>query len=153
MGIASKPLPVLTATYTGFVYGETAAKLISQPVLSTPATSSSPVGTYTITVGGAASNNYTITYTNGTLSLRAETLTPQTITYNQAAVVKWGVADITPDASSTNNSIPITFTSSDTTVASIINGKIHIKKLGTTKITAMQQVTSVIRPPHLYRTI
>ena len=37
--------------------------------VSTTATASSPVGTYTITASGAADANYTISYVAGTLSV------------------------------------------------------------------------------------
>ena len=61
--------PALTATYTGFVNGDTAASLDAPAVLATSATASSLPGTYPITVSGAADANYTITFTPGTLSV------------------------------------------------------------------------------------
>jgi sugar lactone lactonase YvrE len=61
--------PVLTASYSGFVNGDTPSSLSSQPVLSTTATLGSPQGRYPITVGGASSPNYTITYVDGTLTV------------------------------------------------------------------------------------
>ena len=64
-------LPTLTASYSGFVLGETAANLTALPTLSTTATASSPVGVYPITVSGATSSNYDITYVAGTLTIEA----------------------------------------------------------------------------------
>jgi hypothetical protein len=61
--------PMLTASYSGLVNGDNAASLTTQPILSTTATATSPVGPYVITVGGAADPNYTITYTNGLLTV------------------------------------------------------------------------------------
>jgi YVTN family beta-propeller protein len=61
--------PPLTATYTGFVNGDTVAQLDSPVVLATTATTSSPAGTYPITASGAADANYTITHVNGTLTV------------------------------------------------------------------------------------
>jgi hypothetical protein len=61
------PLPALTATYSGFVNGDTASSLTTPPALSTTATAASPVGSYSITASGAASPNYTFIYTPGTL--------------------------------------------------------------------------------------
>ncbi|AYL96470.1 MBG domain-containing protein [Mucilaginibacter celer] len=133
----STPLPALTATYTGFVNGETSAILTTQPVLSTTATSSSPVGTYPITAGGAAAKNYNITYTQGTLTVTPAG-TPQTITFNPLSAASYGDGDIAPGATSTNNTIPITYSSSDLTVATIVNNQIHIVGAGTTNITATQ---------------
>jgi len=69
--IQSLPNPALTASYTGFVNGETNAVLTQQPVLSTTAVLNSPQGTYPITVSGAAAANYSISYVNGTLTVAA----------------------------------------------------------------------------------
>ena len=61
--------PTLTATYTGFVNGDTAAQLDSPVVLATTATTASAAGTYPITASGAADANYTVTHVNGTLTV------------------------------------------------------------------------------------
>ncbi len=62
-------IPALTAAYSGFVNGDNASSLTTQPTLSTTATSSSPAGTYPITASGAADPNYTITNNPGTLTI------------------------------------------------------------------------------------
>jgi gliding motility-associated-like protein len=67
--------PALTLTYTGFVPGDDASSLATQPTVTTTATAASGVGTYPITASGAASPNYTITYTQGTLTVNKATLT------------------------------------------------------------------------------
>ena len=84
-------LPSLTASYSGFVDGDTSASLSTQPTLSTTATAASHVNTYAITGGGAADANYTISYVAGTLSV---TPAPLTITANNATKV-YGSADPT----------------------------------------------------------
>ena len=61
--------PAFTAKYEGFVNGDDASVLTTQPVLSTTATEDSPVGSYDITVTGAAVANYDITYVKGTLTV------------------------------------------------------------------------------------
>ena len=61
--------PTFTATYTGFVNGDTSASLTTQPTLTTTAVLLSPTGTYPITPAGAVDANYTITYTAGTLTI------------------------------------------------------------------------------------
>ncbi len=130
------PNPPLTATYTGFVYGETATVLTTQATLSTTATTTSPAGTYPITVSGAAAANYNISFVNGTM-----TVTPrqaQTITFTALPVKTYGNADFTTGATSTNATIPITYTSSNTSVATIVGNNIHIAGAGTTTITASQ---------------
>ena len=68
-------MPALTASYSGFVNGDTASSLTTPPALATTATASSPVGSYSITASGAASPNYTISYASGTLTVNAAALT------------------------------------------------------------------------------
>ncbi|WP_435009062.1 MBG domain-containing protein [Tundrisphaera lichenicola] len=68
-------LPLLTASYSGFVNGDTSANLESQPSLSTAATSASGVGTYDITAAGAADPNYYFIYVTGTLTITPAPLT------------------------------------------------------------------------------
>jgi len=90
------PLPALTVSYSGFVNGDGAASLTTQPTATTTATAASPAGNYPITPAGGASNNYTFTYVSGTLSVGKATLT---ITVNPAGSV-YGAA-LVPDASLT----------------------------------------------------
>jgi sugar lactone lactonase YvrE len=66
---AGQTVPTLTATFSGFVDGDTAASLGTPPVLSTTATSASPPGTYPIDVSGASSPNYAIRFVDGTLTV------------------------------------------------------------------------------------
>jgi MBG domain (YGX type) len=63
------PLPALTVSYVGFVNGDVASGLTTQPTATTTATAASPSGTYTITPGGGVSANYTFNYVNGTLTV------------------------------------------------------------------------------------
>ena len=53
---------MLSVSYSGFVNGDTSASLTAQPVVSTTATTSSPVASYPITASGAVDANYTICY-------------------------------------------------------------------------------------------
>jgi subtilisin-like proprotein convertase family protein len=64
-----EPLPSFTATYTGFVNGESPADLDTVPILNTIADAESPAGAYDITGSGAADANYAITFVNGTLTV------------------------------------------------------------------------------------
>jgi hypothetical protein len=68
-------LPALTASYSGFVNGQTATNLTTQPTLTTTATAASHVGSYTITASAAADPNYIINYVQGTLTVTAANLT------------------------------------------------------------------------------
>lgn len=132
-GLANPPL---TITYTGFVLGETAAVLLTAPTISTTATIASPPGAYVITVSGATAANYTITHTNGTLTVVPKQ--NQTITFNALPTKTYGNADFAAGATSTNNTIPITYTSSNPAVATIVGTNIHITGAGTSTITASQ---------------
>ncbi|WP_431294334.1 MBG domain-containing protein [Pedobacter sp. P26] len=64
--------------------------------------------------------------------------TSQTITFNTLPTKIYGDADFDPGATSDNSGIPVTYTSSNTNVATIVNGKIHIIAVGTSTITASQ---------------
>lgn len=128
--------PTLSLTYTGFVYGETESALLTPAVVTTTATTGSTPGTYPITVNGATSNNYNITFVNGTLTVIPKQT--QTITFPAPATKTYGNADFPTGATSTNNTIPITYTSSNPAVATITGNTIHITGGGTTTITASQ---------------
>ncbi|MFC6244961.1 MBG domain-containing protein [Flavobacterium psychroterrae] len=67
--------PALTASYTGFVNGDTELSLTTPPTISTIADATSPVGSYPITASGAVSSNYTISYVDGTLTITTAILT------------------------------------------------------------------------------
>ncbi len=66
--------PTLTILYSGFVNGDTPAS-ITQPSISTTATTGSAVGDYPITLSGGSSPNYNITLQNGTLTISKANLT------------------------------------------------------------------------------
>ncbi|MDB4918059.1 MBG domain-containing protein, partial [Mucilaginibacter sp.] len=68
-------LPALTVSYAGFVNGDAAASLTTQPTISTSCTASSLVNTYPITAAGAVNPNYTISYVAGTLTVNKVGLT------------------------------------------------------------------------------
>src|SRR5881394_21955 len=61
--------PPLTATYAGFVNGDTVSNLDVAVTLATTATSNSPAGTYAIEASGAADANYVITHVDGVLAI------------------------------------------------------------------------------------
>jgi len=70
---------ITAASITGFVNGQTNSVLTAQPVCSTAATSTSPVGSYPSTCSGAAAPNYTFAYLPGAVAI---TPVPLTITAN-----------------------------------------------------------------------
>ena len=69
------PVPPLTIAYNGFVNGEDSSILTSQPTATTTATSTSPAGSYPITISGAADPNYQITYPASTVTVAKAALT------------------------------------------------------------------------------
>jgi hypothetical protein len=68
------------------------------------------------------------------------TVTPisQNITFNPLPAKVYGDADFSPGATSDNNGIPITYSSDNTAVATIVSGKVHIVAVGTANIKASQ---------------
>jgi gliding motility-associated-like protein len=77
-----EPNPLLTATYSGLVNGDTPGQFTSKPILTTTATDTSTPGTYPITVFGAFSPDYVITYVPGTLIITQSYAIPNTFTPN-----------------------------------------------------------------------
>jgi len=78
-------LPTLTASYTGFVNGDSPASLTTPPILATTTASSHVLpGGYPITASGASDPDYAITYQSGTLLI---TPAPLTVTASNATKV------------------------------------------------------------------
>ncbi len=59
----------ITPSYSGFVNGDSATSLTTQPTCSTTATIQSPVGTYPSSCSGAVDGNYTIGYMTGLVTV------------------------------------------------------------------------------------
>jgi len=90
------PIPDLTFSYSGFVNGDEATDLDTEPTASTTATSSSDAGTYPITVAGGVDTNYDFTYNNSTLIIEESNVKDdQTITFDPLADQTYGIAPIT----------------------------------------------------------
>ena len=131
---AGGTVPTLTASYSGFVNGDTQSSLTTPPntppALSINGANTSVPGSYTITVSGASDPNYNISYVDGTLTVLAAavapTLTitrvgnsvtiswPDTAGYNLqensnlAALAGWTASGYAVSASNGTNSITIT---------------------------------------------
>ena len=80
------PNPTFTPTFSGFKNNETKSVLTKQPTVTTTATTSSPAGTYLVTVSGAEAQNYSISYVNGTLTVTPKTVVGDNITFADAEV-------------------------------------------------------------------
>ena len=65
--------PTFALSYEGFKNNETDTIFIVKPTVTTTATIDSPAGTYPITVTGGETNNYELSYIEGTLTVLNET--------------------------------------------------------------------------------
>jgi predicted outer membrane repeat protein len=85
--VAGNPVPTLTASYAGFVNGDTPDSLTTPVSLSTY--TGETAGTYPIDPSGASSSNYTISYVHGTLTvtpasaMSLQLVPPTTVTAGQ----------------------------------------------------------------------
>ena len=81
-------MPSITASYSGFVNGDTAGSLTTAPSCSTTA-GGRPIGTYPSSCSGAVDANYTFVYVPGSVTVLPPLLTitasSATITYGSAA--------------------------------------------------------------------
>jgi filamentous hemagglutinin family protein len=70
-------MPTLTASYSGFVNGDSSTNLTTAPAVVSGTAATANAGTYTgtITASGAVDNNYTISYTAGNLTIGKAGLT------------------------------------------------------------------------------
>ena len=98
--------PDFEVLYSGFAGNEDESVLNEAPVASTTATKTSNVGTYTIKVSGGNADNYTFSYTSGTLTInKAE----QTISWNQD-LSNLNVGDQVELQAKASSGLPITYT-------------------------------------------
>jgi hypothetical protein len=98
------PLPPFSVTPSGFVNGESLASLSGTLSFTTPATASSPLGTYPIVPQGLSSANYAISFVSGTLAvMKADTAvvfsaSPNPSGLNQPVTFTASVAALAPGA-------------------------------------------------------
>ena len=125
--------PALTITYSGFVPGESVSA-ITPPTIATTATTSSPSGTYPITLSGGSAANYTLTLSNGTLTVSAGAATP-TITWAPPAAITYGTALSSAQLNATA-SVPGTFSYSPAAGAVLGSGALTLTVAFTPEDTA-----------------
>lgn len=94
----SDPVPQLTATYTGFVLGETPAVLTGTLSIQSPVERLSAPGTYPIAIGGLSSANYAITYVGATFTVLPEDARVAIISPLEVSAVRSGATTITLSA-------------------------------------------------------
>ena len=96
-------------------------------------------GTYAITQGTLALNgNYTLFFTGANLTIN---LTSSVLSFGTLPVQTYGNADFAAGATSSGGEQPV-YTSSNTNVATIVNGNIHIAGAGNAIITASAPANS-----------
>ncbi len=127
--------PTLTYTITGFVNNDTISVVSGAPVLATTATTSSPSGSYPITVakGTLSATNYTFTLVNGILNVTQGLA--QTITFAPIPNVTYGANALTLNVTASSN-LPVTLTASGP--AQIQGSTLVVTGAGTVVVTATQ---------------
>jgi len=76
------PTPTITASYSVFAYSESASNLTGTLSCTTTYTTGSAAGTYPASCSGYSSNDYTITYVNGSVVATASGSAVYTVTYD-----------------------------------------------------------------------
>jgi hypothetical protein len=131
---------VITGTLTGIINSD-AVTLSGTGTFADANVANGIAVTSTSTLTGLKAGNYTLTQPTGLTA----NITPasQSITFAALANKTMGDADYAPGATSVTSGInPITYTSSNTAVATIVAGQIHIVAPGTTDITASQAASA-----------
>jgi hypothetical protein len=142
---ANTPNPTLTYLVSGFVNGDTSAVLSGMASLSTPATQSSPQGSYPISIAQgtlSAGANYSIAFIAGTLTVTYAGT--QTLTFAPISNVPYGTPPFTVTAIS-SAALPVTISIvSGSNVAlsgntpSLIDGTITVNGIGPVTLQATQ---------------
>jgi probable HAF family extracellular repeat protein len=143
---AGSAVPSFGFIITGFVNGDSQASATTgSPLETTTASSTSPAGTYpiTITQGTLAAANYTFTFMNGTLTVTgAPTLvsigvSPSTGSLPVGAAQNYTASGTYSDASVKNLTSQVTWSSTNTAAATISSsGYAFVVGTGSTTITA-----------------
>ena len=134
--------PEFTYSYNGFVNEEDESVLISKPTLTTIATKSSDVGTYTLFINGGVADNYDFSYINGKITIEKAY---QTLSWDQdfSSIQQYSQIELTAQATSEGH---ITYNIEDEKICSVSNigDKTYIDcyKTGTTVISAQQDGTN-----------
>ena len=123
-----------TVSYSGFVGGEGASALSGNLDFSGTAVSAKDAGTYVITPGGLTSGNYSISFMNGSLKIEKA---DQSITFDALPSKNEGEPDFTISATSTSG-LPVTFYSSDNSIATVNGNTVTIIAGGSCTIYANQ---------------
>ena len=129
------PLPELTVTYSGFVNNDSQSMLDFEASSSTSATSNSDAGTYEIIASGGSDDNYSYVYNKGILTVNKA---DQEISFETIPDGLRKTEYYEMDAEATSG-LPVSFTSSESLIASISGNILSVEKEGTVQIVAHQE--------------
>ncbi len=144
--------PAFTASFTGFVNGDTETNLTTKPAFNTTATINSPAGTYPVTPLAASSPNYSITYIDGVLTVLPVTnIAPAfTVIANQLVCYTSATQSVTISGISAGGEIGQTVTLavssnvnlfSSISVSPVINGTANINYVLRPGVSGTAQIT------------
>ena len=142
--------PDLSVSYSGFVKGDDIDDLDAKPKASTGANLNSDAGTYDITVFGGSDNNYSYIFNKGTLTIDKGN---QVITFKNIPADLRSQQEYQLVATSASG-LPVSFNSSESTIASISGDYMTVGKEGTVRIIASQEGNQNWNPaPDVIQTI
>ncbi|MCU0457074.1 MAG: gliding motility-associated C-terminal domain-containing protein [Bacteroidales bacterium] len=125
-------IPVFLWLISGFLNGDDQTDINTLPIVSTTATTSSPVGDYPITLSGGSDNSYNFIFVDGTLTI---TKIDQAITFTGFPEKILEKDTYNLEASSTSG-LPVLFESKNTAVATVSGSQLTAVKPGTAEIRA-----------------
>ncbi|WOK07022.1 MBG domain-containing protein [Imperialibacter roseus] len=129
------PVPSFTYSLTGFVNGENASVIAGEISVTSEAGDSPTAGQYPIIVSGGSADNYNFTRINGTLTVEKPA---QTLLFDELPEKTFGDGAFELSATGGASGNPVTFSSANTSVASIDGNVVTITGGGSTTITAIQ---------------
>lgn len=132
--VYGQPLPDFSASYFGFVNGDTAASLDGTLSFTTSATHTSDAGTYPVMPGGIASTDYSITFTAGALTIARAS---QAISFAPLGNRSFGDAPFTVVATGGASGNDVTFVA--TGICGVVADLVTITNVGECTVTASQE--------------
>ena len=131
--------PQFEIKYDGFLLSDNYSILDTKPTATCSATPTSDVGTYEIAVSGGVDNNYDLSYSSGSLTIKKA---DQNLSWEQT-LTNLKVYDQVELKASSTSGLPISYTMDDTDVCEIYKAgsKTYIScdKPGTVRIKAIQE--------------
>ncbi|MCF8536937.1 MAG: fibronectin type III domain-containing protein [Candidatus Nanopelagicales bacterium] len=131
-------VPTISPSYSGFVYGQGIGALTTTPTCSTVYTTTSNVGSHATSCTGAAADDYSFAYVDGTVTVSAAT---PTLAWSNISKT-YGDAPFTPTSPTatgvTGGSLAgsWSYASSDTDVATVSGAVVTIVGAGSATLTA-----------------